>query len=273
MSRTFFKMTGSGNDFVFVDGRWSGLDDWPPQRIRRVCARQTGVGADGLVHLAPGSGGVLAMAYFNADGSRAELCGNAALCAVRLAGVLGLAGSGPVVLETDSGRLEGRGVGPGWAAELRFGTVVLPQPTELALMPGERLAYHGTVGVPHTILLVDDIRSVDVIGRGRQLRSDSRLAPAGTNVNFVAPAQGSEAEWRLRTYERGVETETLACGSGTVAAALALAAAGLGQLPARIESSSGMVLSVSGELAGREAREVWLCGEGRLVFTGLLAED
>ncbi len=273
MNRTFYKMTGSGNDFVFVDGRWSGLDDWPPDRIRRVCERRTGVGADGLVHLAPVQGGGLAMAYFNADGSRAELCGNAALCAIRLATVLDLAGPGPVALETDSGRLEGRPVGPGWAAELRFGTVALPRPAELDLVRGERLAFQGTVGVPHTVLLVEDVRSVEVVGRGRQLRFDPQVAPAGTNVNFVGPGAGPEGQWRLRTYERGVEAETLACGTGTVAAALTLAAAGLAQLPVRIESSSGAVLSVAGELAAGEAREVWLCGEGRLVFTGRLVQD
>lgn len=265
---TFYKMSGSGNDFVVLDGRDHALEAWPTDRIRAVCRRREGVGADGLVHLAPVADGLIQMVYFNADGSRAEMCGNAALCATRLAARLGLARPDRIRLATDSGELESRCVGPGWAAELKFDAVTVPVPIDLPLQRGEDRAFQGTVGVPHTILLVADIRSTDVAGRGRALRLDPRFAPAGTNVNFLGRAAGGDADWMLRTYERGVEAETLACGTGTIAAALAGAAAGMLELPARIRSGSGCLYSVSGRLEGGEARDVWLCGEGRLVFVG-----
>jgi diaminopimelate epimerase len=267
----FFKMTGSGNDFVFLDGRVHDLADWPAERIRAVCDRRRGAGADGLVHLAPTPGGAIRMVYRNADGSHADMCGNAALCATRLAAHLGLARPERVDLETDAGRLEARCVGPAWAAELRFPAAAVPTPAELALGPGEVRAFTGTVGVPHLIIQVTDIQAVDVEARGRALRFDRAFGPAGTNVNFVGRDPDTEVEWALRTYERGVEGETLACGTGTIAAAVALAAAGVSGLPVRIRSRSGSVYSVAGRLAGEVAEDVWLCGEGRLVYTGVLA--
>ncbi len=267
----FYKMTGSGNDFVCLDAREHLLAEWPTDRIRAVCDRRRGVGADGVVHLAVEPDGAIAMVYFNADGSRAEMCGNAALCVTRLAAHLGLAPSHRIELATDSGRLESRCVGPGWAAELRFPAVEAPVPIALNPGAGERRIFQGTVGVPHTVVLVDDVEAAPVEPRGRALRFGPEFAPAGTNVNFVGPIRSEDAVWALRTYERGVEAETLACGTGTVATALALAAAGLTDLPVRLRSGSGCVYSVSGRLEGTRATDVWLCGEGRLVFTGQFA--
>ena len=268
----FYKMTGSGNDFVFLDGREHDLTAWPPERIRAVCDRRRGVGGDGVVHLGLEPDGAVRMVYFNSDGSHADLCGNAALCSARLAVQLALARSERIELATDAGRLECRCVGPGWMAELKFPTAQVPSPVELALAGGERRAFHGTVGVPHAILLVDDIEAVDVARRGRALRFDPVFGPAGSNINFMGRESGSDAEWALRTYERGVEGETLACGTGTVAAALAVAGAGLAKFPIRIRSRSGLVFSLTASLEGGIATDVWLCGEGRLVFEGRLAE-
>jgi diaminopimelate epimerase len=155
-------------------------------------------------------------------------------------------------------------------AELKVPTAEVPRPLALELRAGETRVFQGRVGVPHTIFTVDDIATVDVVGRGRALRYASEFAPAGTNVNFVGPTAQEDASWALRTYERGVEDETLACGTGTIAAALALAGAGLAQLPLRIRSSSGCVYSVSATIDGGLASDVWLCGEGRLVFVGEL---
>ncbi|MFN0179858.1 MAG: diaminopimelate epimerase [Gemmatimonadales bacterium] len=268
MSRRFYKMTGSGNDFVCLDGQEHQLADWPPERIREVCDRRRGIGGDGVVHLDRQEDGAIRMVYFNADGSHAEMCGNAALCTTRLAVRLGLADPAGIELATDAGRLSSRCVGPGWAAELQFPTASIPFPVDIALGAGERAVFQGTVGVPHTIVLVDDVRSVDVEGRGRALRFDPAFAPAGSNINFVGPDRSEEASWALRTYERGVEAETLACGTGTVAAALAFASQGLCGLPVRIRSGGGSVYAVTGQLGASGATDVWLCGEGRLVFTG-----
>ncbi len=269
----FYKMSGSGNDFVFLDGREHRPEDWPPDRIRSICDRRAGVGGDGLVFLTPAGAGAVRMLYFNADGSHARMCGNAALCSTRLAARLGLAPEVGMRLETDTGTLETRCVGPGWAAELRlpdFGA-----PADVAEVPpaqGERRMAKATVGVPHLVVLVDDIELADVEGRGRELRTHAAFAPAGVNVNFVGRApQGADVRWRMRTYERGVEGETLACGTGAVAVAAALAQWALERLPARIASWGGNVFSVAGTPDGPLVREPWLCGEGRLVFTGVLS--
>ena len=268
---TFYKMTGSGNDFVFVDGRETSPAAWPTERIRSVCDRRRGVGADGLVILTPAEPGAVEMIYYNADGSRAAMCGNGALCAARLAARLGMASPERIEIRADSGRYMSRCVGPGWVAELLMSEVAIPEPVAVPLEPGESAAFQGTVGVPHTVLVVQDVASVDVDGRGRVLRFWPAFAPAGSNINFISrtPAD-AEADWAIRTYERGVEGETLACGTGTVAAALACARQGLSVLPMRIRAAGGSVFSVAGQLDGSKATDVWLCGEGRLVYIGEL---
>lgn len=269
MTHNFFKMTGSGNDFVFLDGRTSSISEWSAADIAAVCDRRTGVGADGLVILSPEGPDAVRMIYCNADGSRAGMCGNAALCSTRLATRLGLAPGSGMRLHTDTGVLQTRCVGPGWAAELLLPDFGLPEPVDLPLRPGERWMARGSVGVPHLVVLVEDIEAVDVARRGKELRHAKLFAPEGVNANFVGPVtSGGDAAWRLRTFERGVEEETLACGTGTVAAAFALAGRGLVSLPVRIASWGGNVFSVAGRIEGARALEPWLCGEGRLVFEG-----
>ncbi len=269
MSLTFYKMTGSGNDFVFLDGRTASAGDWSAAEIAAICDRRTGVGGDGLVIATPEGPDGVRMVYFNADGSRAGMCGNAALCTTRLAARLGLAPGSGMLVHSDTGVLRTRCVGPGWGAELLLPDFRLPEPVELPLLVGERWVVLCTVGVPHLVIGVDDLRGVDVVGRGRDLRHHAKFAPGGLNVNFIGPTpRGGDAQWGLRTYERGVEDETLACGTGTVGAAFALATRTLDGLPVRIASWGGNVYSVAGRIEGQWAREPWLCGEGRLVFEG-----
>jgi diaminopimelate epimerase len=269
----FYKMTGSGNDFVFLDGRNPTRGLTEPAGIRGLCDRRTGVGADGVVVLSPETGGAR-MVYYNADGSRAGMCGNAALCSTRLAVHLEITSSPEMQLHTDTGILKTRCVGPGWAAELLLPDFELPRPTGLGLLPGEAWMDFCSVGVPHVEILVEDVTQADVTGRGRALRWDPAF-PDGANVNFIGPVRDPEAPapWRLRTWERGVEAETLACGTGTVGAAAALAARGLTDLPVRISSWGGNVFSVAGRIDGGWLRDPWLCGEGRLVFVGVLASS
>src|SRR5213080_985169 len=166
---TIYKMTGSGNDFVMVDARHTTPADWSVADIRAVCARGTGIGADGLVFIGPGSRPeAVRMIYFNSDGSRAAMCGNAALCSTRLAARLGIARTQGMVLETDAGSYESRSAGPGERAELRLAAVPAPTPVPgLAGTDGERRVALGLVGVPHLVVLVDDVSSVDLAPRGR----------------------------------------------------------------------------------------------------------
>jgi len=267
-----YKMTGSGYDFVMVDGRHTSPAEWSEADIRAVCARGTGVGADGLVFVGLGSApNAVRMIYFNSDGSRAAMCGNAALCSTRLATRLGLAQAQGMVLETDAGNYETRSSGPGERAELRLAAVAAPAAVpSLGATDGERRVALGIVGVPHLVVLVDDVSCVDVAPRGRALRSDPAVGPDGANVNFVS-ARNSPSEWSMRTYERGVEAETLACGTGAVAAACAVVEWGLAELPVTIWTRSGRRLEIEAKrLADGSYDEVWLSGEARLVLRGVI---
>lgn len=272
--REFFKMTGSGNDFIFFDARHDQAGDLATANvIRALCARGTGVGADGVVFIETSSQAAFRMKYFNSDGSLASLCGNAALCSVRLGTELAAAPpEGSFAFESDAGMLQGRmtnGLPEIDMQPIREVTENVP----ITRSPGEKRIGFALAGVPHIVVLVDDLEDVDVLTRGRALRHDRSL-PGGANVNFVAP---SGRDWAMRTFERGVEAETLACGTGAVACALLISLwAGLGRGvtevgPTNIITRSGRTLSVriSGE------RSEWvpsLAGEGRLVYKGTLVE-
>jgi len=265
----FYKMTGSGNDFVVLDGRFTSPDRWPAERVRAICDRRTGVGADGLVILTPVTAEGVRMAYWNSDGSHGAMCGNAALCSGRISVDLELVPAGEFCLLTDAGVVRVRSRAQGDEAEINLPDCEVPAPGTLDPGPGEEWLAFGTVGVPHLVVRVANVEAVDVLVRGRILRSDTRLGPAGANVNFVSPASDSGAPWLIRTFERGVEGETLACGTGTVAAALALAGQGEARLPLSFRSRGGPQLVVRAGLDGRKASDVWLGGQGRLLFRGV----
>jgi diaminopimelate epimerase len=265
-------MTGSGNDFVMVDTRNSTPADWTPEDISVVCARATGVGADGIVFVGPGSAVDTArMVYHNSDGSHAAMCGNAALCAVRLAAHLGLVPAAAMQLETDAGRYAGRAPYGSTGAELQLGPIEAPRDVRgLVMRDPERRAAFAMVGVPHLVVLVNDVDAVALDDRGPALRRDPAVGPAGANVNFVSPAANT-GEWRMRTYERGVEAETLACGTGAVAAACTLDSWKIGTLPTRILTRAGRALEVRARrLPTDEYGDIWLAGEARMVARGVL---
>ncbi|HZE94771.1 MAG TPA: diaminopimelate epimerase [Gemmatimonadales bacterium] len=265
-----YKMTGSGNDFVMLDARVSAPADWTAEDMQAVCARGTGIGADGVVFVGPGSKpGAARMIYYNSDGSHANMCGNAALCSTTLAVHLGVGPAAGMDLETDAGTYRSRTAEPG-RAELNLAAVDPPAAVSgLELAPGEAQAVLTRVGVPHLIVVVDDVDNVALMERGRALRFDPALAPEGANINFISVDKNSV--WRMRTYERGVEGETLACGTGAVGAGCAIQEWGLGRLPITIQSRSGRTLGVRATRAqnGRYD-DVWLAGEGRMVFRGVI---
>jgi diaminopimelate epimerase len=263
-------MTGSGNDFVVLDGRANTPDRWPPARVRAICDRRTGIGADGLVILTPAAGGTVRMSYWNSDGSHGALCGNAALCSGRLSVDLELVAAGEFCLLTDAGMVRVISHAQADEAEINLPDTAVPKDIpSLEAASGERWLSLGTVGVPHLVVRVEDVETVDVQARGRALRSDPRTGPVGANVNFVSPQADPQAPWLIRTFERGVEGETLACGTGTVAAALALASRGEVDLPVSFRSRGGPVLAVRARLDGSSATDVWLGGQGKLLFRGV----
>ena len=268
----FYKMSGSGNDFVFVEGRNSPISLWTPEAIQAICRPHTGVGADGLAIVEPGSKpGAIRLQYFNSDGGRASLCGNSALCATRLAAWLGLASAEGMTLESDAGTHEARCLpGPGERAEVALGASSAVSEPKVELAGGEKMARLATVGVPHLVVFVANLAAVDVQGRGRVLRNHPSLGTPGANVNFLAKDQAGS--WAMRTYERGVEAETLACGTGACASAAVVSEIGEASLPWLVRTASGAQLGVrrSGNGSGGSGSPLWLAGEGRMVFRGVL---
>ena len=264
--RRFYKMSGSGNDFVVFnsqDGIVQGLSD--PSVIRALCDRRQGIGADGVVILEPSARADLLMKYFNSDGSRGAMCGNAALCVTRLASQLGLAESAGMMIETDDGILRSRIAHDRPEIELRPVQRVR-EAVEGRPEASERQLGYAVAGVPHVVVLCDDVERVDVAGRGAVLRSAAWTMPDGANVNFVSSRGGA---WAIRTFERGVEAETLACGTGAVATATLLRAWGLSGSDVSLRTRSDCVLDVS--LREEEGQVLpRLRGEGRLVFEGWL---
>jgi diaminopimelate epimerase len=267
---SFYKMTGSGNDFVVLDGRFTTPDRWPASQVKAICDRRRGVGADGLVILTPATPDSVRMRYWNADGSVGELCGNAALCAGRLAVHLELVPPGEFCLLTDAGTVRVRSSAGEDAAEINLPDFEPPRPfSEVPLAAGEHWMSLVTVGVPHLVVRVKDVEAVDPDIRGRYLRFHRSVGANGANVNFISPA-GDQGPWLIRTYERGVEAETLACGTGTVAAAVAAACQGERALPVTFRSRGGPELRVRAEELGPDrVSNPWLGGQGLLLFRGV----
>jgi diaminopimelate epimerase len=265
----FFKMTGSGNDFVVFDATHGSTRDFENQEtIRSLSARGTGVGADGVVFVEKAGEGDVRMRYYNSDGSEAALCGNASLCSTRLAVELGLAQAGGFVLHTAAGSLKARIRDGLPEVDLEAVREVKPDASDLGKKLGELRLGYACAGVPHLVVEISDIQSADVTGRGPELRNHPALAE-GANVNFVS--KRPDGSFTYRTYERGVEGETLACGTGAVATAILLANWGESGKETTLWTRSELPLTVTLRRDG----EAWfpsLRGEGRIVFEGSVRE-
>jgi diaminopimelate epimerase len=257
----FSKMTGAGNDFVVLGPEYASLKSRAPELARRLCERRLSIGADGLILV--DTPGPLFMHYYNRDGSRASFCGNGARCFVLFCKIRGIAG-GAVEFDTDSGRHRGE--------VLDGGVRVSMEPARLAeelSLTAAGTTYDGHLvraGVPHAVILLESLDEVDVEGVGRLLRSDPVFGDAGANVNFVS---GEAANgFSIRTYERGVERETLACGSGCVAAAYVLREEGRAGDRVALRVASGATLTI--EQPRGEGAATNLVGPADLVFNGRL---
>ncbi|MDI6852816.1 MAG: diaminopimelate epimerase [Deltaproteobacteria bacterium] len=263
----FFKMHGGGNDFVLIDHRerFIPVPD-QPRLAQRLCACKTGVGADGLILIEHSDKADLGWRFYNADGSQAEMCGNGARCAARFAVLNGLA-QPRLSLETLAGVIHAE-------VQDRVARVLMTGVGEFRLhldIPVKDLTLHGhfmKVGVPHTVVPVKNLEEVPVVEWGRAVRFHPMFQPAGTNCNFAA-VTGPHA-LALRTYERGVEDETLACGTGAVAAALISARLGKVTSPVLVHTRGGEVLTVSFQAQGEAISEVFLEGEALVVYQGEL---
>jgi diaminopimelate epimerase len=262
----FTKMNGAGNDFILFDNR-TGDIDLDRNQIAQLCDRHRGIGADGILLLEkPTNGADFRMRYFNADGGEAEMCGNGARCFARFANKIG-GQKAKISFETPAGVI---------SAELKGELVTLrmTEPTHLRLnvalpMAAENKTVHFiNSGVPHVVIPVAKIDDADVRREGAAIRYHKMFSPTGANVNFIERRGLNEIA--IRTYERGVEDETLACGTGIVAGALIFAATEHCEGPVTVLARGGDELQVGFERTSGQFRNVTLTGPAEFVFEGTI---
>jgi diaminopimelate epimerase len=265
MRLQFTKMNGAGNDFILVDNRNQRLQLTRDQ-IVRLCDRHRGIGADGLLAVIPCPSGQAnwAWEFYNNDGGSAEMCGNGARCFARYVQRLE-GGADPFTFLTGAGVI--KAVFNGERV-----TVNLTEPKDfrladkLNLPTGTETVHSVNTGVPHAVLFVDDADKAMVQALGAQIRYHAHFAPKGTNVNFVQLLGSNRI--RVRTYERGVEGETLACGTGVTASALITARTNRFESPVAVQVQGGDTLEVSFRDEGARFTDVRLTGPADFVFDG-----
>jgi len=263
MRIAFTKMHGAGNDFVVVDHRQPYLPADPGPLFARMCDRRRGIGADGALLLERDDTHDFAMRYHNADGGRAEFCGNGARCLARFALALGLGRDGEVTFRTDAGVKRARATDDGRIA-LWFGAVEEGETVTLGAVGRTFAGRRVVTGVPHFVIPVPRLDRVPLADWAPPLRAHARLGAAGANIDFVSRLPDGRVA--MRTWERGVEAETLACGTGAMATALWAVLEGASP-PVTVHTAGGDDLVV--ELArGERGREATLIGPAAAVFTG-----
>ena len=267
----FEKMSGAGNDFIIVDHRQQklALAD-QPEFARKVCRRKFSVGADGLILLETARDVDFQWRFYNADGSVAEMCGNGARCAARFAYRHGLAGK-KMRFQTLAGTIEAEVLDDEESVSVR-----MTEPVDCLLERSFVLAGREVVmasintGVPHAVIFVDDT-DIPIKEWGREVRFHQMFGAAGTNANFIRLLDNQVLH--VRTYERGVEDETLACGTGAVASAILAALQGRVDSPVQILTSGGDRLQVVFDLGDGTAQNVFLQGPARRIYEGQLTVE
>jgi len=265
----FLKVSGAGNDFLLIDNLQSAWSiDWPPF-ARAVCSRPFGVGADGILVLEPADTASFRMRYFNADGSYGGMCGNGGRCVARYAVERGISEAN--VRFEACGRL--------YQGDVEGEVVTLHLPDVLAHPKAEPFQTQGNeflqgwlidTGSPHVVFRIDDIHNIDVMRIGRTVRNHPLAGPSGTNVNFY---QIEGDRLLLRTYERGVEAETLACGTGAVATALVSSVLDESTSPVRLQVRSGEDLYVEYIRTAAGFAGLTLKGSAHFLFPGTVLYD
>lgn len=266
MKLKFWKMHGARNDFVLFDNRDGTFPVQDRAFITHVAARNEGIGSEGVILIEPSDSSDFRMRFFNPDGVPAAMCGNGARCAALLAFELG-AVEKMMSIETAAGQIR--------AQILPDGVCIwMTDPVDWVLeasldLAGRQLTYSFVnTGVPHVVMRTGDLHDVDVKEIGSAVRRHRNFAPAGTNVNFVQILRNGD--FSVRTYERGVEAETLTCGTGVTACALVAAKNGWVRLPVTVKTRSGDQLVIDGQLTKTGARDVTLTGPARHVFEGTI---
>lgn len=262
--QSFYKMQGSGNDFIIIDNRDRAIaPDAMPAWAKALCPRAFRIGADGIIFLEMDNSGQAATKwhFFNADGSRAEMCGNGSRCATLLAHHLGMAGAEHVML-TDAGPIQARVFADAGEVEVQL-TPVRDQALNLDLdVDGTPVVAHfANTGVPHAVIITDDVKAIDIREMGAKVRYHQHFVPAGTNANFIQIIDRTHI--LLRTYERGVENETYACGTGAAASVSVAHALDLVDPRAQVTTSGGEILEIS-----VRGTDIFLRGQAQIVYHG-----
>jgi len=262
----FTKMVASGNDFVVTQAKAS--DSKLRKLARSICDRKFGAGADGLLVLEKSHKAVVKMRVFNADGSEANMCGNGARCVALFVKLELVHHNHKPRIETKAGIIESEVHGDNVKIRL---TDPKQLKLEIPIKINQRLMHVNFIntGVPHAVVFVEGINKIDVKNLGGQIRFHKRFAPAGTNVNFVEVINGNSI--KIRTYERGVEDETLACGTGSTASALITSymLRAPGPKLVFVHTKSGEALKVYFREKNNRFEDVWLEGKARIVYTGV----
>ena len=266
----FFKMSGSGNDFILIDNRDQSLTIPDlPEFVRTICRNKVSVGADGVFIIENSDRADFRWQFFNADGSEADMCGNGGRCAARFAFIKGIAGK-RLSFETGAGIIDAEVKGD--VVKLRltdprdvkinFSIKIENRPLEVSFI---------NTGVPHIVHFVHNLDGFDVFQIGRKIRYHNEFQPEGTNANFMEVIDRHTI--RIRTYERGVEDETLACGTGAVASALIASAKGLVEAPVEARVQSGEVLKIYFHKTDTGFEDIYLEGKTKVVYEGRLWEE
>jgi len=266
MRIAFWKMHGSGNDFILVDNRTETIPSLSSAWLQKICTRHTGIGADGVILIQPSEKADFHTRFFNPDGTEVDMCGNGARCAARLAYDLGVAQE-QMGIETKAGIL---------CADIVSSSVRLwmSPPTNWQL--NQMLDLHGQMlnysfvntGVPHVVIEAEDINAVNVQKLGAGIRYHDSFSPQGTNVNFMEVT--GQNSLRVRTYERGVESETLSCGTGITACSLIAGRLGKVLPPVHVTCANNEELDVNYQLTDTGADRVSLLGPTCYGFQGTI---
>jgi len=266
MKIPFWKMHGAGNDFVLIDDRNLTAPVNDRNWLEPIGKRRTGVGCEGVILIQPSSKADFTMRFFNPDGSEVDMCGNGARCVARLAHDLKVAPAN-MTFETGAGVIAASMVGN--QVRLEMTTPKDWRLNQVIEIDGVKRPY-GFVnsGVPHVVMPLENLDREDVARTGAAIRYHKDFAPKGTNANFIHVTGPNSL--RIRTYERGVEAETLACGTGIVASGLIAGRMGWVKAPVKITCAGGDVLEVNYTLTDDGAREVTLLGPAVYVFSGEL---
>ena len=266
----FYKMSGSGNDFIIIDNRDLSLNVGDlPTFARLVCQRKISVGADGLLLIEPSKTVDFKWQFFNSDGSRGEMCGNGSRCIARYAYLKGIAPA-KMSFETIAGII---------SAEVKNDMVKVKLTDPSSVQAIGKLIFDDCqfildsvdTGVPHAVTFVDNLEKCTVFEWGRKIRHHDYFQPKGTNANFATVLDRHQIQ--VRTYERGVEDETLACGTGAVASVLAAASRGLVETPVDVIVQSGETLRIYYTKKDGRFGEIYLEGTVKIVYHGFLFEE